>query len=80
MACRAHSRVDSLTVGGFGEPSLFRLILGVLVSFSHRKFTALLGVLVSGLGGLVSRAAINQWVIQDVPGDLVSKLLVRIYY
>ncbi len=43
------------------------------------KLTGWPGDLVRELGDLVSDAAIDQAVMKDIPGGLVSKLIVRIY-
>lgn len=67
-------------VGRFSEPRPVCFRMGVLVSTSHTKLTGRMGVLVRRLGDLVSAGTTNQWVVRAIPGDLVSKLIVRIYY
>lgn len=66
--------------GGSSEPTPLCVQVGDLVSFRRSMLTSLLGDLVMHMGGLVSTATSNQRVGQVIPGELVSKLIVRIYY
>lgn len=76
----SYSEVESLAFGRFSEPGPVCFRMGALVSASHTKLTGWMGVLVRHLGDLVSAGTTNQWVVRPIPGDLVSKLIVRIYY